>query len=115
MSANNHPENDEALDKLLRRWNVNSSLPPRFQEQVWHRIAKAETQPAPSPWAVLWRLIEVALPRPRLAYAYLAVLLAAGVTAGSVTAQIRTSHLHSELSLRYVQSVDPYRAELAQR
>ncbi len=115
MSANRNPENDDALGKVLRQWTVDAPLPPRFQEQVWQRIAKSETRAEPVARAGLWRLIEVVLPRPRFAYAYLAVLLVAGIAAGSVAAQIKTSRLDSELSLRYVQSIDPYRAELAQR
>lgn len=112
MNANRNPKSEDALDRVLRQWTVTTPLPPRFQEQVWQRIAKTETrtEPAPAPWAALWRLIEVVLPRPKFAYAYLAVLLVTGVAAGSVAAQIKSNRLDSELGMRYVQSIDPFRA-----
>ncbi len=113
MNANQRPENEESLNQVLREWTVETPLPPRFQDQVWQRIARAEAKPAASPAAELWRLLGGVLLRPRFAYAYLAALLVLGVAAGSWAAQIRTSRLDSELSLRYVQSVDPYRADAA--
>jgi hypothetical protein len=111
MNTNKTPEGDDALRKVLGQWKVSSPLPPRFQEQVWQRIAKAEAHPEPVAWAGLWRLVETILPRPRFAYAYLAVLLASGVAGGSWAAQVKTNRLDSELSMRYVQSIDPYRAD----
>jgi hypothetical protein len=62
----------------------------------------------------LARLVEVVLPRPKVAFAYVAVLLILGVTAGSVTAQIKSSQLDATLKARYVQAVDPYRADSPQ-
>ncbi len=112
MSASDNPENEEALNKVLQQWTVDAPLPPRFQEQVWQRIAKSKAPTKPAPWTGLGRLIEVVLPRPRFAYAYLAILLVTGVAAGSVAAQIKTNRLDSELSMRYVQSIDPYRADV---
>jgi hypothetical protein len=111
MNTNQTPENDEALRKVLRQWTVDVPLPPRFQERVWQRIARAETRPAPARWHDLWRLIEVVLPRPKVAVAYLSVLLMLGLAAGSLSAQIKTRRMDSELSVRYVQSIDPYRAD----
>jgi hypothetical protein len=114
MNADRNPEKDDALDKVLRQWTVDAALPPRFQERVWNRIGKTEARPEPTPWIALWRWIDVVLPRPKFAYAYIAVLLATGVAAGSVAAQIKINHLDSELGARYVQSIDPYRADTAQ-
>ena len=111
MNTNKTPDDDKALRKVLGEWRVDAPLPPRFQERVWQRIAKTETRPEPAAKVGLWRLIEAVLPRPRFAYAYLAVLLVSGVTAGSWAAQIKTSRLDSELSMRYVQSIDPYRTD----
>ncbi len=111
MSANRNPGDHDNLDKVLRQWTVDAPLPPRFQEQVWQRIAKSESRTQPAPLAWLWRLIEVALPRPKFAYAYLAILLVTGVAAGSVAAQMKTNRLDSELSTRYVRSIDPYLAD----
>ncbi len=111
MNADRNPQKDETLGRLLRQWTVDAWLPPRFQEQVWQRIAKSETRAQAASSAGLWRLIEAILPRPRFAYAHLAVLLVTGGAAGSFAAQIKTSRLDSELSMRYVQSIDPYRAD----
>lgn len=114
MNANKSPAEDETLRSVLRQWKVDAPLPPRFQEQVWQRIAKAEARPAPAASAGLWRLVEIVFQRPRFAYAYLAVLLLSGVAAGAWAAQVKTTRLESELSLRYVQSIDPYRGDAAQ-
>ncbi len=108
MKPNPTPERDEPLSQLLRQWTVDTQLPPRFQEQVWQRIGRAATRPAPTVWAWLSRWLEVSLPRPRFAFAYVAILLTLGVAAGSLAAQLKTSRLKTDLRLRYVQSIDPY-------
>ena len=110
MKPNPNPESDERLRTVLRSWVVDTPLPPRFQEQVWQRIDRAELRPDSPFWAGLLRLIEVALPRPKIAFAYVSVLLAVGVTAGAWAAQVKTNRTKTDLGLRYVQSVDPYRA-----
>jgi hypothetical protein len=62
----------------------------------------------------LARLVEVVLPRPKIAFSYVAALLVLGVTAGTVTAQVKSSRLDNALRARYVQAVDPYRADSLQ-
>ena len=113
MKPNQTPEDDKPLRRLLRQWSVDAPLPPRFQEQVWERIARAEVQPAATLWASLSRWLEVVLPRPRFAFSYVAALLVVGVAAGSLAAQARTSRLEADLSARYVQSVDAFHADLS--
>ena len=108
MKPNQDPEADARLRTLLRSWVVDTPLPPRFKENVWRRIERADLQPESPFWAGLLRLIEVSLPRPRVALAYVSLLLAVGLTAGAWAAQVKTSHTESSLGLRYVQSVDPY-------
>jgi hypothetical protein len=110
MNPKEQPEAEEALRKVLRGWTVDSPLPPRFQEGVWQRIGRAEGKPAAGGWPGLSRLVELILPRPKFAFAYLGVVLAMGVAAGAWAAQVKTSRLDSELSARYVQSLDPYLA-----
>ncbi len=107
-------DNDEQLRSVLRRWVVDTPLPPRFQEQVWQRIARAEAGPGTGFWAAVSRLIEVALPRPKVAFSFIAALLVLGVAGGSVAAQVRSSQLNAALSVRYVQSIDPYRSDMPQ-
>ncbi len=113
MKNSQNPRKDP-LDKVLAEWKVAAPLPPRFQDQVWQRIAKGERRPAPTAPGMLWRLIEVFLPRPQFAYAYLAALAVFGVAVGSWAAQIKTSRMDSQLSARYVQSIDPYRGDTSQ-
>jgi predicted membrane-bound dolichyl-phosphate-mannose-protein mannosyltransferase len=114
MKQNQNPESDERLRAVLREWVVDTPLPPRFQDQVWKRIARDEVPSASSFWAWLVRLVEVVLLRPRIAFSYVAALLVLGVAAGSVAAQIKSNRLDATLSTRYVQSVDPYRADSSQ-
>lgn len=104
------PENRDCLDAVLHEWSLETSLPARFQEQVWQRIARAQARPDATPWGGLLRLVAVVLPRPKVALAYVTTLLVLGVAAGSWAAQLKASHLQANLGLRYVQSIDPYRA-----
>ena len=114
MKPNQTPEDDQSLRQVLRQWTVDTPLPPRFQQQVWRRIARAETQTAPTPWAWLSRWVEVLLPRPKFAFSYVAALLVFGVAAGSLAAQATTRRLNADLGLRYVQSLDPFQADVSQ-
>jgi hypothetical protein len=104
------PEEGRNLDKVLRRWGVNASLPPRFQEQVWQRIARAEPKPEITVtfWNLLRGVIETNFPRPKFAYSYVAMLVLLGVVGGAWAAQRQTNRLNADLGSRYVQSVDPY-------
>ena len=108
MKPKPEPGQDESLNELLRTWVVKEPLPPRFQARVWERIAQAERTAEQPAWAVLVRLVEVVLPRPGVAAAYLALLLAVGVAAGSWAAQRESSRLEQALGSRYIQSLDPY-------
>lgn len=106
----NKPNDDAPLDALLQEWKVKPSLPPRFNEQVWRRIERAETAPAPSVSlaTVFANWIATMLPRPALATAYVAVLLAIGAGVGWSQARHETARVTSDLSARYAQAVDPY-------
>jgi hypothetical protein len=110
-SGSEEANQEERLTSALRKWVVDAPLPPRFQEAVWQRIARAETPTPAAAGSGLRRWLEL-LPRPKFAFAYLAVLLAAGLAAGSWAAQARASHVASDLSSRYVQAIDPFRVEL---
>ncbi len=107
MKAQNSSENDAALSKALREWTVESSLPPRFGDQVWRRIAQAEI-PAVNPLLLLREWVAQALLRPSFAMSYAAVLLLAGLTAGFWQGHVKSERTSQALSTRYVQMVDPY-------
>ena len=107
--ANQHSENDHALNKVLKQWPVNAPLPPRFQEQVWNRIARVEARPGTvTIWNLVRSLIETNLPRPKFAYSYVAILVLLGVVSGARAAQREAGRLNADLGSRYVQSIDPY-------
>ena len=106
---NEPDENNESLNKALRAWKVDAPLPPRFQEDVWRRIARAKAQTTASVWLTLAAWLDAAFRRPALAASCALVLLAAGATAGWSQARQETARVTGELSVRYVHSVDPYK------
>jgi len=110
MKSNEDPQSDHDLKQILREWVVDAPLPPRFQEQVWQRIALAEAKPGATTtiWALLCGLLETKLPQPKFAYSYVAVLLLLGVVSGAWAAQRESNRLNAALGSAYVQSVDPY-------
>ncbi len=116
MKANQTPEDDRALRQVLREWKVEAPLPPRFQEEVWRRIGRAESRAeVPSIGAGLTALVGSLLARPRFAFSYVTALLVVGVVAGSFAAQAATKRMNADLGVRYVQSLDPYRGAALDR
>lgn len=105
---NPESENTDPLRKVLKEWRSDAPLPPRFQEQVWQRIERTQTQAAPSVWAVVAHWVGTVLPRPVLAVSYVAVLLVIGVTAGWAQARQETGRVRADLGQRYVRVLDPY-------
>ena len=103
----NPNENDETLGRTLQEWRVNAPLPPRFQAQVWQRIADA-TQEKINPWALFRQWFETVFSRPAIGLAYALVLLFLGSGAGFWQAHQKTASIEQSLSSRYVQSLDPY-------
>lgn len=110
MKPNQTPEGERNLQQLLDQWTVDSSIPPRFQERVWQRIAQGETpvEEALSFWTLVERIVATNLPRPKFAYSYVAILVLVGVVSGAWAAQHQSNRLNTDLGSRYVQSVDPY-------
>ncbi|MBX3732884.1 MAG: hypothetical protein KF791_09845 [Verrucomicrobiae bacterium] len=114
MKTDNSNTNTPGLRALLKEWKQEASLPPRFQEQVWRRIERAEAAPVPSVSlaTVFANWLTNLLPRPALATAYVAVLLAIGASVGWSQARQETARVAGELSARYAQAVDPYQTTL---
>lgn len=99
--------NNEKMSAALRAWKVSEPLPPRFQEQVWSRIERAEVERGH--WLTdAFEFVERLFTRPALAYAYALLLLTLGLTGGYLTAQQQESKMETQLAARYVQSIDPY-------
>lgn len=110
MKTANSNTNTPRLRALLKEWKQEASLPPRFQEQVWRRIERAEAAPVPSVSlaTVFANWLTNLLPRPALATAYVAALLVIGASVGWSQARQETARVRGELSARYAQAVDPY-------
>lgn len=110
MKPNQNSESDQQLSQLLREWQPETSLPPRFQERVWQRIERAEATAKLPFWEVAIHWVEAAFRRPSLAVSYVAVLLFVGLTAGYWQAQDKSAQTQAQFRTAYVQSVDPYQA-----
>lgn len=108
MKTNPSPAGDEPLRATLREWKVATPLPPRFQEQVWQRIARAETPVSAKPWELLQQWLDSVLLRPALATAYVAALVFAGLGAGYWQASESTARAAEAARAGYVQAVDPF-------
>ncbi len=108
MNVEGPKEFDPALRATLRDWKIKEPLPPRFEEQVWQRIARRERQLSTGWFLVFIRRMGEVLVRPAPAASYLSVLLAIGLLAGYRQARIANVHAAEELSARYVQMLDPY-------
>ena len=107
MNSNQPFENDKRLHTLLREWKVDDILPPRFRENVWHRIAQGRAKAGVSQNFTVW--LEAAFRRPASAVAFVAILLFIGLTAGLRQGHDKTAQSQSHWRALYVQSVDPYR------
>ena len=92
------------LSALLRVARPAPELPPRFQQNVWRRIEDAE---APAPSGSWLDALAAFILRPRFALAAAAVLLLAGVLAGTVEGH---QLAHHDAQMNYLASVAPHAA-----
>ena len=106
MKTTDSTKHDQPLNDVLAQWKVETSLPPRFREQVWRRIETAESRKPESSLAVVLHWIDSAFRRPTLALSYVTVLLFIGLAAGYWQAQAKTAQSESKWQALYVQSVD---------
>src|ERR1700682_1589111 len=98
-----NPGHDQRLDSLLRDWQPQVDLPPRFESEVWRRIALAQEKPAS--WLNFDWLFRIAN-QPKLAFA--SVVLAVFLGTGLAAWQARQNY-HQEIAaskVRYIHSVD---------
>lgn len=104
-------ENDESLRKLLSAWRVDATAPPRFQDGVWERIAMGEKQrSAQNFWLIVLDWIAIRLSRPAVAATCLAIFFFIGASAGFEQGKSKSAKVNSDLKMRYIQMVDPYKA-----
>jgi hypothetical protein len=108
MKPEDPMQSDQALRQLLHEWKLESSLPPRFQEKVWHRIERHEVPVQVPGWVVLWQRLSAALTRPTPAIGYVTMLLLAGVLAGYWQARVTRAQVDEQMGARYVQLVSSF-------
>jgi opacity protein-like surface antigen len=99
--------NETGLEGVLQEWRVTTPLPPRFSEQVWKRIERADA-PSVSVFDAVRAWFAMAFARPAFAVAYVSVLITAGLALGFVQANHKAAQWDRQLEARYVQSIDPY-------
>ncbi len=111
MSTRTPNQNRDPLDDLLKSWKVEATLPARFQDEVWRRIARAEERSASlsiSTWLLgLTARLASVLRRPIGAAIYLSTFLVVGSLTG-VWRSDRTAD-QTEMAWRaaYLQAVVP--------
>lgn len=109
MKPNRPSEGKDPLANLLQEWRVETDLPPRFEEQVWRRIAVEEARQLETGWWHRFRsVMEMLFLRPALASAWVLALVLAGLAAGWWQGNREVARLDDSLGQRYVQSVAPF-------
>lgn len=104
MKENHNFPDDPQLRALLRQARVSPGLPPRFQQNVWRRIEDAEAPVKTETWL---DAVAALILRPRFAVAAAAVLLLAGVFAGTLDGRQLARH---DAQMNYLASVAPHAA-----
>jgi hypothetical protein len=99
------PEHDQQLKTLLREWQPETDLPPRFESEVWHRIALNEEKR--SSWLNFDWLFQVTC-QPRLAFAIVAIAVVLGTGLANWEAVRSYHHEMANSKSRYIHSVDPF-------
>jgi len=100
-----NPEHDQRLQALLREWQPQADLPPRFESEVWHRIALNEEKR--SSWMNFDWLFQITC-QPKLAFAIVATAVLLGTVMADWQAQ-RSYHQEMAASKsRYIHLVDPF-------
>lgn len=108
MSEPTPSENERRLSDLLREWRIEAPLPFGFNAGVQHRISAANESAISSFFKYLLRRLDLWFARPELAISYVALLLVAGLAAGSWHAERESARIEQALAMQYVRSVDPY-------
>ncbi|MBL9207375.1 MAG: hypothetical protein JNN01_20005 [Opitutaceae bacterium] len=110
MSTKTPNQDRDPLEELLKSWKVEATLPPRFQEDVWRRIDRAEQRSASSisKWfiglAAHWASL---LRKPIGAAAYLSTLLIVGSLTGVWRSDRKVDQTEIAWRAAYLQAVVP--------
>jgi|ERR1035441_9152598 hypothetical protein len=100
-----NPAHEQRLDALLQEWRPQVDLPPRFESEVWHRIALNEERR--SSWVNFDWLFRITC-QPRLAFAIVATAVLLGTALANWQAQQNYHHAMAASESRYILSVDPF-------
>lgn len=100
--------NDEDLDSLIRQTQPKSQFPASFQREVWAQIAVAGQQSWSGQWQQWSQMLFLWLARPMPALATVTVMLAIGISLGSLTAPDRGEAMRTT----YFASINPLNAAL---
>jgi hypothetical protein len=92
------------LRTLLRAARPSAELPPRFQENVWRRIERADESATLASRASWLDALAAWILRPQLAFALAAVLVLAGLGLGWNSGE---RSARSEAQARYLSAVAP--------
>ena len=106
MNDSNDP--DAKLGRTLEAWEIKKSLPLGFERQVWRRIEAAKAPGAFSLNAWFAEVMSCLRVHRGLTVALVMLSLVIGVGGGMVQARRSAENARSNLSERYVQSIDPY-------
>jgi len=104
MKETHFKSEDDKLNGLLREARTASSLPPRFQENVWRRIETAERRDASLADGNWLDAFAAWVLRPRLAFAVAAMLVLAGLGFGWSSGE---QLARQDAQARYVATVAP--------
>jgi len=104
----NPSDPDPALSRLLREWQPQAELPPRFQDRVWERVAGEERPAVSNLWAAFRDWLDTRFRRPVVALGYVAVLMSIGLGVGHWHGRADAAQLQDELKARYLQQVNPF-------
>jgi len=100
-----NPEQDPKWDDLLKSWKPPIDVPPRFESEVWRRIALAQEKRSEF-WSFRWLFQLTCQPKLAFAMVVVAVFLGTGVANWQAERSYHRDMAASES--RYIHSVDPF-------
>ncbi len=95
------------LSSKLRKWQPEAQIPPRFQAEVWQRIAARQETRQRSIWNWFREGLWVELGKPQYATALIAASVALSLGAAHLNAAQANARNWRTLETRYVSSVTP--------
>ena len=94
------------LKQLLSTWKVDAEVPPRFQADVWTRIAAREKAPR-ALWDRFSGWCAIAFYRPQMATVVVMAGLMLGVGTAYVQAQASNAMVDRQMEVQYMQNINP--------